>query len=491
MGFLRSIMVTLTLLLLLLLLVGGTDADSVTRERQIKKLKLKMSYLESKLFDQEKEIREKEKKLALLEKSFQIKSTQVASLETEIELLQHRSIGEDHEMVHKANVHNHFFEKQIDKIQIELKKLVGEREALESKVSKAEKTAQELSQKLEHVTKIKDRQRLKLEKLDRDLKNTQNEMVKVQARANLKAQEIEKVHGAWIPHWVMSHVNRLQEILSTNWDKLVRSALEGPIGRIVEKLTQLRELIGPHMEFASNAAYSKTSDVYGICADAITPRFFKIRQTIRPYLQAAYSKSSDLYGTSIDAILPHFTKVMQTLQPYLQAAYSKTSDVYCICMDAIEPHIVKVRKTMQPYLEKVKKPSGSYIAREKTASEPHATKVHLLYKHHEKRYLVSMLMKIIDVVAKYHKQVQAITYGAFREYELLRPLATENITWLFAASLLCAPLIALFGVVSSIFCKRRKSRRHSGTGYKHTREKERKVWKPEDFVVTSEKSRWK
>ncbi|KAJ4792091.1 DNA repair ATPase-like protein [Rhynchospora pubera] len=447
--------VTLTLLLLLLV---GSDADSVALARE-----------QSKYIDQENEIREKDKKLSLLEKSSQHKSTQVASLESEIALLKNRSRDDD-ETVHKANVKNHFLEKQIDKLQIELKTQVREREALESKVSKAEKTARELSQKLDHVSKIKDKQRLKLEQLDSDLKIAQNEILKVQARANLKAEELEKVLGAWIPQWVTSYVNQLQ---------------------IAEKLTHLRDLIGPHMELASNAAYSKTSDLYGICADAITPHFFKFIKTIRPYLEVAYSKSSDLYGTCMDAILPHFTKVMQTLQPYLQVAYSKTTDVYCICMDAIEPHIVKVRKTMQPHLEIVKKHFGSYIAREKTASEPHATKVRLIYKHQKKSYLASMFMKIIDVVAMYHKQVQAITYGAFRKYGLLRPLATENITWLFASSLLCAPLIALFGVLSSIFCKRRQSRRHRGASYKDRREKERKVWKPEDFLVTSEKSRWK
>ncbi|KAJ4815906.1 DNA repair ATPase-related family protein [Rhynchospora pubera] len=432
----------------------GSDADSVAlaRERQIEKLKSKISYLESKYIDQENEIREKDKKLSLLEKSSQHKSTQVASLESEIALLKNRSRDDD-ETVHQANVKNHFLEKQIDKLQIELKTQVREREALESKVSKAEKTARELSQKLDHVSKIKDKQRLKLEQLDRDLKIAQNEILKVQARANLKAEELEKVLGAWIPQWVTSYVNQLQ---------------------IAEKLTHLRDLIGPHMELASNAAYSKTSDLYGICADAITPHFFKFIKTIRPYLEVAY--------------------IMQTLQPYLQhmqVAYSKTTDVYCICMDAIEPHIVKVRKTMQPNLEIVKKHFGSYIAREKTASEPHATKVRLIYKHKKKSYLASMFMKIIDVVAMYHKQVQAITYGAFRKYGLLRPLATENKTWLFASSLLCAPLIALFGVLSSIFCKRRQSRRHRGASYKDRREKERKVWKPEDFLVTSEKSRWK
>ncbi|XP_066350040.1 uncharacterized protein [Miscanthus floridulus] len=263
---------------------AASASPSPEQEREIQMLRSKVASLED-------EISRRKEETSEVESVVRERTSQMATLVGALELLQKVNLGDD-ESVMKANTHTAMLEKQIERLGNDLEDQIRKGESLESRAIEAERSLHEFGRKLEHAEGTNIEQQKKIQDLSDRLQYSQDKLSLLENEAKSKAEELAKVHGMWLPHWLAVRVLRCQ--------KLVR----------VSK---------GHLDALRNATVAFTSAVYRVCRDVIqactvTGGGFADnywQRFCRPYLSRVVAASE-----------PHLSRASVVLEPYMRPATS-------------------------------------------------------------------------------------------------------------------------------------------------------------------------
>ncbi|CAD6262391.1 unnamed protein product [Miscanthus lutarioriparius] len=277
MDLLKALIVAICLCFVRALCDAASASPSPEQEREIQMLRSKVASFED-------EISRRKEETSELESVVRERTSQMATLVGALELLQKVNLGDD-ESVMKANTHTAMLEKQIERLGNDLEDQIRKGESLESRAIEAERSLHEFGRKLEHAERTNIEQKKKIQDLSDRLQYSQDKLSLLENEAKSKAEELAKVHGMWLPHWLA---------------KLVR----------VSK---------GHLDALRNATVAFTSAVYRVCRDVIqactvTGGGFADnywQRFCRPYLSRVVAASE-----------PHLSRASVVLEPYMRPATS-------------------------------------------------------------------------------------------------------------------------------------------------------------------------
>ncbi|XP_010913762.1 uncharacterized protein [Elaeis guineensis] len=436
----KLLMVSIVLWLLMVGIRGDAEVEDGTvaeaydspLKLEIKQLKSKVAGLESSILDRSDEAKIKDERIAQLERIIKEKSATMASLQSEVELLQKKGVVDAQALIGKADARADELEKQIEKLKNEIETQTGKGDAYEARAGEAEKKVQELSLKLENIERINDEQRLRLQKSEQALQVAQEELAMMQLEARSKSDQLREVHGAWLPPWLASHIARCQDLAVTHWNEHGKPALDVFLQKASEKSTQAQKWVEPHMETARTKW--------------------------------------------IPAVKEQWLTLITYIGPHVQMVSVKAIELYRVCTNTVTLHVVKVRELGSPYFQEAKKFSKPYINQVAAVSKPHVEKVRLVMKPYTK-YVAHAYAKSLGSATAYHHQVQAAVQEKLEKHELTKPLATKELVWFMASALLVLPVFFIYRIFSSIFCKKTRTTPNASANHASHKHKRRHAGK--------------
>ncbi|KAL7193921.1 hypothetical protein ACSBR2_025543 [Camellia fascicularis] len=392
---------------------------------ELDQLNSKVSLLESSIDDKIHELKRKDKSIKQMENIIQEKSATIALLQSDIQALQGSLDAK--EQVGRAHARVGELENQVEKLRKEIETQNKKRDALETQVKVSEQKVLELNSKLESLHRINDEQKSRIRKTERALQVAEEEMMKAKLEANTVSKELIEVQEAWIPHWLATHLLHCQSFIVTHWREHGSPAFDVTFQKALQKKAEVEKWSEPHIE--------------------------TVKTIWIPIMKDQWLRFATQFGLHVKSLT------------------AKTIEVYHASKNSIEPHVAKVQEMVDPHFQEVKKVTKPYIDQVTTMTKPHVDKARLLMKPYTKK-VIRTYRKCIRAATKYHHQVQATIHEKLKSHDLTKPLATDELVSLMAFALMAAPLIFLFNVVSSIFCKKPKKRtRNSHTSHTRCRAK--------------------
>ncbi|XP_059662976.1 uncharacterized protein LOC132308778 [Cornus florida] len=406
--------------------VGSDGSDSSSSLKiELDQLKSKIHSLESWVDEKAQELKSKDETIAEKEKIIQEKSISIASLQKEISSFQEKGKLDVDSRVEKAYARAAELEKQVDILKKEIETKDKEKDALEVKRNESKEKGHKLNLKLENLQKIIDEQKAKIQKTERALAVAEEEMLKAKIEATSKTKDLVEVHGAWLPPWLAVHSGRCQSFVETHWKEYGKPTVDALMQKALEKKAQAGKWAAPHME------------------------------TIKTQL--------------IPAVKEQWLVMTTYVEPHVKSLTTKTVEVYEASRSTITPHIIKTQEVFDPYFQEVKKFSQPYIDQVATVAKPHVDKAHDALKPYKTK-VVHACRKFLESASMYHHQVQGTVQETLKKHEMTRPLATKELVWFAASALLALPIMILFRICSSIFCKKAKKPIRNGNS-NHARRK--------------------
>ncbi|KAG5401427.1 hypothetical protein IGI04_016034, partial [Brassica rapa subsp. trilocularis] len=416
-------LVALLLLFLFVFTTGEerTSAGSVdsASEIQLDQLNAKIRALESQIDEKSREVKGREELVADKDKLLHERQDKLSSLETQLSSLMKKGSSDSVQVLEKAKAKATELEKQVEVLRNFLEQKNKEKESTEARRSEADKKLNKLNSRLEKIYvhicvlfyaninkkvlqlhKTKEEQKGKIRKLERALKISEEEMLRMRHEAATKARELQEVHGSWLPHWLAVHWVHFQTVAGTHWDAHGKPVMEKVTQKVTQAKTQAEKWAEPHM------VNVKTKYIPAIKET--------VKTHVEPHVQTLSTKAKEAYHASKSAVTPHIVKFQEHVDPYYQGAKKFSKPYVDQVATATKPHVDKVRATMKPYTKKA--------------------------VHYYKEFL--------KTATTYHHQVQANIERKLKSHELAAPFATKEFIWFTASALLALPIFVVYKFLS-------------------------------------------
>ncbi|QCE16126.1 uncharacterized protein LOC114162833 isoform X2 [Vigna unguiculata] len=404
------------------------EPDTSAFKIQLDQLNSKIRILESEIREKSEEVKRRDEIVAGKEKIIQDKSVTIQSLQNDIASLQKKGSLDAEEQVGKAHARAVELQNQVDKLKGELETQNREKGNWETRVLGLEKKVHDLNSKLEDLQKINQEQRTQIQKTERALKVTEEEMVKAKFEAAVIQAELSATRGAWLPPWLAVHYLHSKSCVETQWNKHGKPVWEKVAQKALDKKAQAGKWAEPHVEII------KTKWV-----PAVKEQWYVVKTSAEPHVQLLTTKTVEGYEATRKTISPHLSKAKEFVHPYYQEA----------------------RKFSKPYIDQIA-----------VVAKPHVDKVQVVLKPYTNK-VVHVYGKFLESATTYHSQVQATVQETLKKHELTRPLATKELEWFAASALLALPIIFAARVFSAVFCNKKVNKPSRG-GSHHVRRKSKR-----------------
>ncbi|KAF2601798.1 hypothetical protein F2Q70_00027821 [Brassica cretica] len=290
-------------LLLLFVFTTGIFSDAgeeptSASEIQLDQLNAKIRALESQIDEKSREVKGREELVAVKDNLLHERQDKLSSLETQLSSLRKKGSSDSVEVLEKAKARATELEKQVEVLRNFLEQKNKEKESTEARRSEAEKKLNELNSRLEKIYihicvlfyaninkkvlqlhKTKEEQKGKIRKLERALKISEEEMLRMRHEAATKARELQEKYIPAIKETVKTHVE-------------------------------------PHVQTLS----TKAKEAYHASKSAVTPHIVKFQEHVDPYYQEAKKFSKPYVDQVATSTKPHVDKVRATMKPYTKKA---------------------------------------------------------------------------------------------------------------------------------------------------------------------------
>ncbi|KAF0894143.1 hypothetical protein E2562_034879 [Oryza meyeriana var. granulata] len=374
--------------------------------------------LRSKVASLEDEISGRKEETLQLETVVKEKSAQIAALVSELEVLQVTNVADD-ESVLKANTHNEMLEKQIVRLGSDLEDQIKKGESLEAHASEAEKGLLELTRKLDCAEKINMEQKQKIEELNNSLQEAKDKLSEVEREAKLKAEELTKVHGMWLPHWVVVRFVYCQELASEKWQLRGKPVLDALTQKVSENLAHAQGLVEPHVQTTHN----------------------KLVRVAKAHLNSL-KNSTSLYASAIA---------------------TRSTKAYRVCRDTIQPSMTKGQEFAYHHWKESKKFSTPYITKIIAASEPHISRAGAVIEPYT-RPVISAWRRVVMSASVHHRQVQKGIKHFVNNNGLLKPDSADRLAWFTASALVALPMFYTYKMLSAAMWRKAVAAQGGGGG---------------------------
>lgn len=409
--------------------IGEPDGSASALRSEIDALRSKISSLESRIEDRIIEIRTKEDNIGQLNAVIQEKLARIASLESEIGLLQESASVEAEKSAWKADGYVGELEKQIVKLRTEIEGQSKNRAAMAARADEAEKKVQELNLRLESLQKTNEEQKLRIRKTERALELAEEELMRAQLESASKFKDLTKVHESWLPPWLATQTSHIQDLVVTLWNEYARPALVLILHKASEKLEQVHTWAKPHFNSA------KTEWI-----PAAKEQLIIFKLNAKPCLHRASSHAFELYEASKRTISPQIVKLQEVAYLYIQEARVFSKPFVDHVVVVAKPHVEKLQLVLMPYTKHVTRAYRKSLKRARTC----------------------------------HRQVQENIHEELKKHEFTKPHASKEVAWFLASALVAFSIFFLYRVLASIFCKKAmKPRWTSHANHGHRRPKRR------------------
>ncbi|PON56826.1 DNA repair ATPase-like protein, partial [Parasponia andersonii] len=278
---------------------GGSapEVSDSTFGVKLELLKSKIVALELSIDERNCELNEKEEIIKQMQKIIQHKSHSVASLESEIELLQESLY--DKEPLSKSDGQAGALEKQVERLKKDIDLQNKKKDGLGARAYVVGKKIHELNSKLAKLYKVNNEQETRIRKTERLLQVAEEELIKAEVETALISEGLNRVHGEWLPHWLSVHLEYFQDwipILKEQWLSFVTS-LEPRIQLLTTKIV----------------------DTYYASKSYIAPRAVKVLKDLCSYTQIAIVTRSHL-DTLYVAVKQYTVKTLQAFREFMTSS---------------------------------------------------------------------------------------------------------------------------------------------------------------------------
>jgi len=398
---------------------------------ELGQLRAKISALESRIAEQNLELKTKNDAIETLDMIVKEKSQKIATTQNEVTSLQAKGSLAAEEQASKANARAIELEKQIEKLKKDITEQKIKKAALEARAGDADKKVQELNMKLEKLQRTSSDQKRRIQKTEHALKVAEEELMKVQLEATRKAKQLGEVHGAWLPPWLATHAAHTMEVMSNYWNEHGKPAFDSFLQKASEKSAQAKKWAEPHLETAKTKWMPVAKE-----------KLVNLKKNAKPYVQMVSEKSLEVYQTSSDFIRPHLVNAHQVADPYFQEAKKLSKPYIDQIATATKPHVKKIRTTLKPYTKRARHVYGQFL----------------------------------ETATTYHQQAQATISDYLHQHEFTKQFVTEELVWYLASALLVMPVFILYTLLIEIFGikkQKKKTSRSSNANHGHRRHKRR------------------
>ncbi|KOM28684.1 hypothetical protein LR48_Vigan561s007400 [Vigna angularis] len=290
------------------------EPDSSAFKIQLDQLNSKIRILESEIREKSEEVKRKDEIVAGKEKIIQDKLVTIQSLQNDIASLQKKGSLDAEEQVGKAHARAVELQNQVDKLKGELETQNREKGNWETRVLGLEKKVNDLNSKLEDLQKINQEQRTQIQKTERALKVTEEEMVKAKFEAAVIEAELSSTRGAWLPPWLAVHYLHSKSCVETQWNKHGKPVWEKVAQKALDKKAQAGKWAEPHVETIKTEARKFSKPYIDQIAVAAKPHVDKVQVVLKPYT----NKVVHSYGKFLESATTYHRQVQATVQETLK-----------------------------------------------------------------------------------------------------------------------------------------------------------------------------
>eukprot|EP01018_Ginkgo_biloba_P022337 Gb_07495 [translate_table: standard] len=339
------------------------EAFSAALTLELERLKAEASKLELTVEEKNNDLNVKNNLIVESEKVIEEKSQTIVSLQNAIEALQKKGVGDAEMQVAKAYARVSELEGQVERLEEHIKKQKQEHDSLEFRAQEAEKKAEEQFSKFEKMENFVAEQWIRIRQTEQALHIAEATMLKAQAEAAAKADDLMKAYGAWLPPWLVVRLVEYQAAAVSRWAQHGEPVMTLVMEKASEKAAAAQEWAKPHVEIIKTK-WSPT----------VKKQWQQFMVAIAPHLEIVKTKTIMGYETSRDVISPQLIKAR----------------------DFVEPHAQMVREFSRPYVEKVATVAQPHLDKARVVLSPYTDQVAHVYR----RFLIS--------ATTYHYQASAL-----------------------------------------------------------------------------------
>lgn len=376
---------------------------------ELERLKSETSKLELILEEKDIDLNIQNNLIAEREKEIEYKSQAITSLQAAADL-QKKESGVESTQIEKVYARISDLEKKVEVLKGSIRNQKQELNSLELRADGEEKKAQKQFRKYEKMENFVAERWVQIRQTEQALQLAEAIMLRAQAEAAAKTDDLLKAYGALLPPWIVAHLLEFKALVASYWAQHGEPVINLLIEKVSEKVAAANERAKLHF------------DVMIKCGPAMRKQWQQLTIFASPHIKSVKASSIERFETLRNGIHPHLIKGLEFL----------------------EPHAQMVRKFSRPYIAKAASVVQPHLDQARIVLSPCAHQAAAAYR----RFLAS--------ANAYHYQLQGFVRQTLNKYELTAALATKELSWFLASALLALPLFGILMLYPSICSVNRK-----------------------------------
>lgn len=389
---------------------------------RISELKKKVETLKGSIRNQKQELNSLELRADEAEKKAQ---DQVLKYEKE------KEVEDVKTQIETAYARINELEKKVESLAGYIRNHKQEVSSLELRANEAKMKAHEQLSKYEKMENYVAERWIQIRQTEQALHIAEAIMLRAQAEAAAKTDDLIKAYGALLPPWILVHLNKFKALVASYWAQHGEPVLNLLREKVSEKVVAANKWANLH--FDNHCVMQKWGP------------------TMRKQWQQLIILAS----------------------PHIKSVKARCVERFEMLWNAIFPHLVRGREFVEPQAKMVRKFSRPYIAKAASAVRPHLDKARVVLGPCTDQ-AAAAYRRFIVYATTCHYQLQGFVRQALNKYELTAALATKELAWFLASALLALPLFGILMLYPSICSVNRNAvkpvqRIHNGNGRKKTK----------------------